>query len=148
MNQETVSALMSPKEMIELFTLSETSLQPIEKIADNFPAACEKFQFALLQTYVYHDIVKSKGFPIQRKVYIYEICQASVAAEMLTVHPEFSLFMPCKIAVYEDEGRIVISTTNMDLLLKAVADNEALYIATTSLFASLKALIEFLSISQ
>ena len=46
------------------------------QIAGQVEAACNKYSLALLQTYIYHEIVESKGFPIQRKVFVYNICQA------------------------------------------------------------------------
>lgn len=141
MIQETQQATMPPGEMIEMFTLKLVSDQSIEKIAQHVPAACEKSNFALLQTYNYHEIVESKGFPIKRKVFIYEICQAKVAAKMLTTNPEFSIFMPCKIAIYENEGQTIISTMNMEIMLKAIQDNEELYNEATALFNTLKSLM-------
>ncbi|WP_291105061.1 MULTISPECIES: DUF302 domain-containing protein [unclassified Flavobacterium] len=87
-------------------------------------------------------MVESKGFPIERKVYIYEICQAKVAAAMLTDYPHFSIFMPCRIAIYEDNGKVVISTMNMEIMLKAVSSNKEFYKEATSLFGALKLLMK------
>jgi uncharacterized protein (DUF302 family) len=148
MIQETMQAMMPPAEMIEMFTLKMVSNQSIEKIAEHVPAACEKSKFALLQTYNYHEIVESKGFPIKRKVFIYEICQAKVAAKMLTTNPEFSIFMPCKIAIYENDGQTIISTMNMEIMLKAIQDNEELFNETTALFSTLKDLMTSLKDDQ
>jgi uncharacterized protein (DUF302 family) len=134
--------------MIEMFTLKMVSNQSIEKIAQHVPAACEKSKFALLQTYNYHEIVESKGFPIKRKVFIYEICQAKIAAKMLTTNPEFSIFMPCKIAIYENDGQTIISTMNMEIMLKAIQDNEELFNETTALFSTLKDLMTSLKDDQ
>jgi uncharacterized protein (DUF302 family) len=99
----------------------------------------------LLQTYVYHEIVESKGFPIKRKVFVYEICQAKTASKMLTDFPHFSIFMPCKLAVYEDNGKTIISTMNMEIMLKAVDTNQELYKEATTLFNTLKSLMNSLS---
>lgn len=144
MKQEEMQAVMPSKEMIELFTLKLESSQPIETIAQRVPSGCERHKFALLHTYPYHEIVENKGFPIRRKVFIYEICQAKVAAKMLTTNPEFSIFMPCKIALYEHEGETVIATMNMDILLKAVEENKELYTEAMALFNNLKALMHSL----
>ncbi|OIR01317.1 hypothetical protein GALL_166050 [mine drainage metagenome] len=133
--------IMHAGAMIEMFTLKMTSNQSIEKIAQNVPIECEKNNFALLQTFIYHEIVESKGFPIKRKVFIYEICQAKVAAKMLTTNPEFSIFMPCKIAIYENDAQTIISTMNMEIMLKAVEDNKELYNEATTLFNTLKSLL-------
>lgn len=140
-----IQAIMPSKKMIEMFTLKLESNQPIETIAQKVSVECENHKFALLQTYVYHDIVKEKGFPIKRKVFIYEICQAKTAALMLTSNPEFSIFMPCKIAMYEEDGKTVISTMNMEIMLNAVKSNPELYNEATTIFRTLKALIASLA---
>lgn len=145
METATMQAMMPPAKMIEMFTYKEISNHSIEKIASNVSGLCEKFKFALLQTYNYHEIVETKGFPITRKVFIYEVCQAKTASLMLTSNPEFSIFMPCKIALYEHEGKTVISTMNMEIVLKAVEENATLYAEATTLFTTLKSLISSLA---
>lgn len=136
---------MTPEKMIDMFTYKISSKLPIKEIHEKVPAACEQNKFALLQTYVYHEIVEGKGFPIDRKVYIYEICQAKTAAEMLTDFPHFSLFMPCKLAIYEKDDKTVISTMNMDAVLYAVSSNSQLFEDATSLFSTLKLLMSNIS---
>jgi len=136
---------MSPEKMIEMFTYKIIGTQSIVKISERVPTACENYKFALLQTYVYHEIVESKGFPIKRKVFIYEICQAKTAAAMLTDFPHFSIFMPCKLAIYEDAGKTIISTMNMEIMLNAIVSNQELYNEATNLFNTLKLLMNSLS---
>ncbi len=136
---------MSSENMIEMFTYKIVSQLPIEQIAEKVPAACEQNKFALLYTYVYHDIVANKGFPIQRKVLIYEICQAKTAAGMLTDFPNFSIFMPCKLAIYEENGTVEISTMNMEMMLNVISSNKDLYDEATDLFNTLKTLMKSLS---
>ena len=99
----------------------------------------------MLQTYVYHDIVESKGFPIDRKVYIYEICQAKTAAAMLTDFPHFAIFMPCKLAIYENNGETIISTMNMEIMLDAVNSNPELFKEATIMFNTLQSLMDEIS---
>lgn len=136
---------MTPAKMIEMFTYKITSKLPIDQVIEKVPAACEEKKFALLQTYVYHEIVESKGFPIDRKVYIYEICQAKTAAAMLTDFPHFAIFMPCKLAIYEDNGETIISTMNMEIMLNAVSSNPELFKEATTLFNTLKSLMDSIS---
>ena len=145
MIEKLMKAFMPPGKMIDLFTYQISSNQSIEKIAEKLPEACEQNKFALLQTYVYHDIVAGKGFPIDRKVFIYEICQAKTAASMLTYFPHFSLFMPCKLAIYEMDGKTIITTMNMGIMLDAIKSNQGLFEETTTLYNTLKALMDKLS---
>ena len=143
-----MQTIISPEKMIEMFTYKIISAQSIGNISEKVPSVCEKYKFALLQTYFYHEIVESKGFPIKRKVFIYEVCQAKTAAAMLTDFPHFSIFMPCKLAIYEDNGNTVISTMNMEMMLKAVSSNQELYKEATTLFNTLKSLMNSLSETQ
>jgi len=140
-----LQALVPAEKMIEMFTYKITSTKSINQIAEKVPVACEQYKFALLQTYVYHEIVESKGFPIKRKVYIYEICQAKTAAGMLTDFPHFSIFMPCKLAVYEDNGKTIISTMNMEAMLKTISSSPEFFKEATILFNTLKSLMDSIS---
>ena len=64
---------------------------------------------------------------------------------MLTDFPHFSIFMPCKLAIYEDNGKTIISTMNMEIMLKAIGSNQELYKEATTLFNTLKSLMNSLS---
>lgn len=137
--------MMQNKEMIERMMHQTESKLPAEQVADRVAAACQKYNLALLQTYIYHEIVESKGFPIQRKVFIYNICQAKTAAMMLTTNPEFSTFMPCTLAVYEAGHKTVLSTMNMEMMLEAVKANIELYNQALNLFKLFKQMMDELA---
>jgi uncharacterized protein (DUF302 family) len=145
MLQKLMKAAMPAEKMIEMFTHNISSKQPIEKVTEKVQAACEENKFALLQTYIYHEIVESKGFPINRKVWVYEICQAKTAAAMLTGFPHFSIFMPCKLAIYENNGETIISTMNMGIMLDAIKSNPELFADANTMFRKLKELMESIS---
>jgi uncharacterized protein (DUF302 family) len=136
---------MQNNEMIEMVMHQTNSSLTAEEIAGQVEAACQKYSLALLQTYNYHEIVESKGFPIQRKVFIYNICQAKTASMMLTTNPEFSTFMPCTLSVYEAGEKTVLSTMNMEMMLEAVRSNEELYNQASNLFKLFKQMMDELA---
>ncbi len=136
----------TPGQMMEMFTYSIACNKGISEVASKMAGACEQFKFALLHTYNYHEILEGKGFPIERKVFIYEICQAKMASKILTTNPEFSIFMPCKIVIYEHEGSSVVSTMNMEMMLKIFEENKEMYNETMQLFGTLKELMTSLTI--
>lgn len=139
--QYTIS---NPMQLIELFTLKTESKKTVDEIAENMPAACDSFNFSLLKEYNYHEIVESKGFPISRKVYVFEICRAKMASEILTENPDFSIFMPCRISVYEQNNHTLITTMNMEPMLQVFKNNQSLYEDATGLFEAIKKMIESL----
>lgn len=145
MENEFNSMGFSAEEMIGKFTWEISSKLPINQVHEKVSDACEEKKFALSQTYVYHDIVEGKGFPIDRKVYIYEICQAKTAAGMLADFPRFALFMPCRIAVYEKDGETVLATMNMGSVLDAVRSDAQLFNEATTLYATVKDMLATLA---
>jgi len=145
MLQKIMNLLIPPIKMIDMFTYKLETNVSIEKVTAKVQQECDNYKFALLTTYNYHEIVENKGFPIKRKVFIYEICQAKTASMMLTHHPYFSIFMPCKLTVYEDNGKTIISTMNMETALKAINSNKELYTDAVTLFNSLKSMMNSLS---
>ena len=132
---------MNKETLFKMMTYKVSSNKKIEEIVESFAPACERYNFALLHDYVYHEVVKSKGFPIKRKVYIYEICQAKVAALVLTDEPDFAPFMPCRIALYEEGNQVSVSTQNMQMILDTLGNNKVLQSQTSELFKLLKQLI-------
>lgn len=133
---------INKESLFELMTYTVKSEKKIENIIDKVEGLCAEHNLALLYKYIYHEVVKEKGFPIERKVYIYEVCQAKVAALVLTDEPDFAPFMPCRIAVYEKENYSVISTQNMGMMLDTLNQNEELYLQTNTLFETLKSLMD------
>lgn len=140
-----MQAFMPAKKMIDMFSVNVISDQSIVKIADRVQTECDNHKLTLLQTYTYHEILEGKGFPIKRKVYVYDICQAKTASLMLADNPHFSVFMPCTLALYEDAGRTVISTMNMGIMLKAVQSDKVLFNEATALFSSFQSMMKELS---
>ncbi len=132
---------VNKKRMFDMMTYKISTSSKIEKIVASVEKSCENNKFALLHNYVYHEVVKSKGFPIDRKVFIYEICVAKVASLVLTKEPSFAPFMPCRIAIYEENDSVVISTQNMDMILNTLDKNSELFQSTSELFSNLKSLL-------
>lgn len=132
---------MSKEKLFEMMTYKVKSSNNISEVVAKVESACDTYKFALLHDYIYHEVVESKGFPIERKVYIYEVCQAKVAALVLTDEPSFAPFMPCRLAIYEENGKVTISTQNMQMLLDTLKKHTELYKQTNELFSTLKSLM-------
>ena len=138
MLMKLMMALMPKKQMLEMFTIEFKSKRGIQSVIDDVEKACAEYRFSLLHHYNYHEIVASKGFPINRKVYVYEICQAKLASMMLTSNPNFAPFMPCRIAVYEEGDTTIISTQNMQMMIDLIQSQEQLHKEAIELFTALQ----------
>lgn len=134
--------LMPQKQMVKMATIEFRSKRDIQSIVDGIEEVFAEYRFALLHRYDYHEIVANKGFPIDRKVYIYEVCQAKLASMMLTSNPQFAPFMPCRIALYEEGDATIISTQNMQMMIDSIQSQEQLHLEATGLFTALQVMMK------
>jgi uncharacterized protein (DUF302 family) len=51
-----------------------------------------------------------KGVPFDRDCFIFEICNPLQAKKVLEAKMEISTALPCRVSVYEDDGRVKIAT--------------------------------------
>jgi len=127
-----------------MFTYSNTTDKSVDDLANSFESSCTNAGFSLLHSYNYSEILESKGFPIEGKVIVYEICQAKIASLVLKQNREFAPLMPCRVAIYDENGKTVVSAQNMEPMLGMI-DNESLKNETINMFGSIKELIDRLT---
>ncbi len=64
---------------------------------------------------IWQDVASITGVPTTR-IEVLQYCDAVVGRRMLDVSPEFAIFIPCRIAVYEDaNGEIWLMTLDWDV---------------------------------
>ncbi len=122
-----------------------TTNKAIETIIEDFQELASEYGFSILHQYDFFNILEGKGFPIERKVLVFEICRASMASSMLTHFPIFSVMMPCRISVYEDDGKTHIATMDMLPMLEKITDQNELINEAKELFLQLLALMSQLA---
>ncbi len=66
--------------------------------------------FGVMSVHEVTKILESKGSPITYSCVIVEICQPKAASKVLTKNPYISTAMPCRVAIFEREGKTVLST--------------------------------------
>lgn len=82
----------------------------IETIKKEMQEHAKRFGFSLLNQYQFQELLASKGFPIQREITVFELCNPNRAQKALMAFPEISVYLPCRISVYEEDGTTVLST--------------------------------------
>lgn len=128
----------------DTFTYQVSGTKPIAAAIALVGAAAEQYKFSVLHSYDFFEILQTKGFPIERKVHVFEICRAPMASKMLTASPGFATFMPCRIAVYEENGKTVVSTMNMEPLLKTIEGDPELFKEASAMYQSIQSVMSAL----
>ena len=124
---------------------SITTEKSIDIILSEIQELAPRSGFSILHHYDFHSILEGKGFPIERKVWVFEICRAPLASKMLTQFPIFSVMMPCRISVYEDAGKTHIATMDMIPMLESIKDKVELHQEASNLYAQVLDMIKSLA---
>ncbi|MDQ7082790.1 MAG: DUF302 domain-containing protein [Aquificota bacterium] len=66
--------------------------------------------FGVMGTHEVTNILQSKGHPISYGCVIVEICQPKAASQVLSKRPDISTAMPCRVSIYEENGKTVLAT--------------------------------------
>lgn len=126
------------------FIYQLTTTKSVEAIAGSLAEIAKQFTFSVLHSYDFKEILAGKGFPIERKVSVFEICRAPMASKMLAANPSFAVFMPCRVAVYEENGKTIVSTMNMEPAMDVIKHNVELYTEAALIYQSIQEMMQFL----
>lgn len=103
----------------------ETNKAPTVAV-DDLRAAVAKHGFGVLHAYDLKETLSWKGFPLERACYILEVCNPLQASKVLAEDMGMNIALPCRISVYEEDGRTKIATALPTKLLAALSDSPAL----------------------
>jgi len=103
---------------IQTFELAEGIT--IDDAIESMKLRANMLNFKLVADLPLSEQIKASG-KASRHMQILAFCDALIAQQMVEFDPIFAGFLPCRIAIIEDEkGKGVIVTTNMDMMLHAV----------------------------
>jgi len=89
----------------------------IDVVRNEMDEKAKAVGFGVLKQYNFKEILKEKGYPIQRDITVFEICNPVAAHEALNAHPELSIYLPCRISLYEKDGDIILSTISIEEMM-------------------------------
>ncbi len=99
-----------------LYTVRTNS--DLQTIKNEIVDKAKEIGFGVLKEYPFKDILKEKGYPIERDITVFELCNPVAAQEALITHPEVSVYLPCRISLYEKDGKAILSTIGIEDMMK------------------------------
>ncbi len=85
----------------------------VETIKEELQDKAKEHGFGVLGSYEFKKILHNKGFELEKDITVYELCNPSAAQEALKEMSEISVFLPCRLSVYEENGKTVLATINI-----------------------------------
>ena len=92
------------------FLLTTSSDLPLATVCQRLPEISQAHQFGVLGVHNLREKMESKGVPFARECRVFEVCNPRQAQKVLGENIALSSALPCRIAVYEQEGRTILAT--------------------------------------
>lgn len=118
---------------------TKTSLQTVK---EQMQSHAKEHTFGVLHSYNFQQILESKGFPIEKEVSVYEICNPKGAQAVLSKAPQMAAYLPCRVSVYEENGETVLGTIDFRDLIDTLEVEAQLKEHLHEIFKNIIALLE------
>jgi uncharacterized protein (DUF302 family) len=89
----------------------------VTEAAAALQAAVQANHFGVMQVHNLKETMNKKGVEFNRECLIFEVCQPQQAKKVLEQDMGVSTALPCRISIYEEEGKTVLATLKPTTLL-------------------------------
>lgn len=97
----------------------EVSNKSVQEVIDCLKEVTAKYKYGIQHIHNVKETLNSKGIDLGNECQIVDICNPIVAEKFLSEDMSLSIIMPCKIAVYTQDGETMIA---MNSLVQLVDD--------------------------
>ena len=90
---------------------------PLSVIKTQMQERAKEYRFGLLKDYNFQEMLEIKHFPIHREIHVFELCFPPAAQQAMESVPTISVYLPCRVSAYEEDGKTVLTTIGMDEIM-------------------------------
>jgi uncharacterized protein (DUF302 family) len=96
----------------------ETSQKSVQTIVEDIQNLVPDYKFGVLHIHNIKETLQKKGFEFEKECQILDICNPTIAQNILNIDMSISTIMPCKISVYEENNQTIIAMNSFTELIK------------------------------
>jgi uncharacterized protein (DUF302 family) len=89
----------------------------VSATAEALQAAVAEHHFGVMQVHNLKETMVKKGVDFDRECLIFEVCQPQQAKKVLEQNMSVSTALPCRISIYEEDGKTMLATLKPTTLL-------------------------------
>ena len=89
----------------------------LEEVCAGLERAVPAHKFGLIATHNLRETMAKKGVDFDRECRVFEVCNPHQAKKVLETSMEISTALPCRISVYEEDGKVVLPTMKPSIML-------------------------------
>jgi uncharacterized protein (DUF302 family) len=93
------------------------SKKPLARVAADLEAAAQRNKFGVLGVHDLRQKMADKGVTFERECRVFEVCNPNQAKKVLEANLEISTALPCRISVYEQDGKTRLATIKPTAML-------------------------------
>lgn len=103
--------------------------QTMEKALQSLEKSLKEDKFGVLWQFDVKETLNNKGFEFEQPYMVLEVCNPQEAQKLLTKNQMVGYFLPCKIVVYEADGKVKVGMPKPTALIELAADDALMDIA-------------------
>jgi uncharacterized protein (DUF302 family) len=89
----------------------------VSEAAAALQTAVQANHFGVMQVHNLKETMAKKGVEFERECLIFEVCQPQQAKKILDQDMSVSTALPCRISIYEEDGKTILATLKPTTLL-------------------------------
>ena len=89
----------------------------VNETAAALQAAVQANHFGVMQVHNLKETMAKKGVEFAHECLIFEVCQPQQAKKVLDENMSVSTALPCRISIYEEDGKTILATLKPTTLL-------------------------------
>ena len=97
--------------------LKLSTSKTVSETAVALQAAVVVNHFGVMQVHNLQETMEKKGVAFAHECLIFEVCQPQQAKKVLEQNMSVSTALPCRISIYEEDGKTVLATLKPTMLL-------------------------------
>jgi len=122
-------------------TIRETNKSVTQAVEDLCKAITSR-NFGVLHIHNIYQTLNNKGVSFDRQVQVLEVCNPQQAKRVLTEDIDMNMALPCRVSVYENDGKVLIGMINPTAMLEMLSDSPEMKKVAGEVEAVLKEAIE------
>lgn len=102
------------------------SNKTFEQASNDLVAAVKRNGFGVLHVHDLGETLRSKGIEFSEQCRVFEVCNPTQAAKVLSTDMRLNMALPCRISVFTENGATKIGLIRPAQMLSALSDNAQL----------------------
>lgn len=124
-----------------MLQITESS-KSVDQASADLQEAVKKHGFGVLHIYDLKATLKEKGAPIENDCRVLEVCNPQQAQKVLSSDMSMNIALPCRVSVYEQDGRTWIGLLSPKVMLGLMSDRPELKEVAAEVEAAMQRMIE------